>query len=164
MTPARFLRELCIALGVAGLGIWAVTRWVAIPWVVEGPSMEPTLMEGDRVIVDLWSLRGRLPRPGSVVVFSGPGDEDLVKRVAREPYPGNDPYPPAAVGTQSPLEPSFIVLGDNPGQSRDSREFGRVPRHRIRGRVVWRYWPLSRAGAIDTSGPPDLLADPPPGR
>jgi len=149
MSPARFLRELCLVLLVAGGGIWAATRWVAIPWVVEGPSMEPTLQDGDRVIVELWTLRGRPPAPGSVVVFSGPGGEDLVKRVAREPYPGNDPYPPAAVRPDSPLEPSFLVLGDNASQSRDSREFGRVPRHRIRGRVLWRYWPLSRAGAIE---------------
>jgi len=149
MNPARFLRELCVVLAVAGFGIWAVTRWVAIPWVVEGPSMEPTLADGDRVIVELWTLRRAQPGAGSVVVFSGPEGDDLVKRVAREPYPGNDPYPPAAMGPDSPLEPSFIVLGDNPGQSRDSREFGRVPRHRIRGRVVWRYWPLSTAGAIE---------------
>jgi hypothetical protein len=40
------------------------------------------------------------------------------------------------------------VLGDNLGQSRDSREFGRVPQHRIRGLVAWRYWPLRRLGSI----------------
>ena len=149
MTPARFLRELCVVLAVAGIGVWGVTRWMALPWVVEGPSMEPTLLDGDRVIVELWTFRERPPSPGSVVVFTGPEEDDLVKRVAREPYPGNDPYPPSAMGLDSPPEPSFVVLGDNPAHSRDSREFGRVPRHRIRGRVVWRYWPLSRAGAIE---------------
>ena len=125
-----------------------MTRWVVIPWVVSGPSMEPTLSEGDRVLVDLWSLRSRSPRPGEIVVCAGPGDEDLVKRVAREPYPGNDPYPSPVLTTSSPLEPSFVVLGDNPDHSLDSRSFGRVPQHRIRGRVAWRYWPLSRLGPI----------------
>jgi len=148
MNPARFLRELCIVLAVTGLVLWGLTRWVAIPWVVEGPSMEPTLSDGDRVLVDLWSLRRRPPRPGDVVVLWGPGDEAFVKRVAQEPYPGKDPYPAAALGTQSPLESSYVVLGDNSGQSRDSRDFGRVPRHRVRGLVVWRYWPLSRLGSI----------------
>jgi signal peptidase I len=119
-----------------------------IPWVVSGPSMEPTLHEADRVLVDLWTLRSRPPRPGEIVVCSGPGDEDLVKRVAREPYPGNDPYPSPVLATNSPLEPTFALLGDNLDQSFDSRSFGRVPQHCIRGRVVWRYWPLSRAGAI----------------
>jgi len=148
MNPARFLRELCIVLAVTGLVLWGLTRWVAIPWVVEGPSMEPTLSDGDRVLVELWSLRRRPPRSGDVVVLSGPGDESLVKRVGQEPYPGKDPYPAAALGIRSSLEPSYVVLGDNPDQSRDSREFGRVPRHRFRGRVVWRYWPLSRLGSI----------------
>jgi signal peptidase I len=149
MNPVRFLRELCLVLAVTGFALWGATRWVAIPWVVEGPSMEPTLIDGDRVLVDLWTLRGNLPRAGDIVVLSGPADEALVKRIGREPYPGGDPYPTASLGTESPLEPSFIVLGDNPAHSRDSREFGRVPRHRIRGRVAVRYWPLSRFGSIE---------------
>ena len=110
--------------------------------------MEPTLRDGDRVLVDLLTLRRRLPRPGEVVVFEGPGDEDLVKRIAREPYPGKDPYPAARLATNSPLEPAFVALGDNSDESFDSRAFGRVPQHRIRGRVIWRYWPVSRAGPI----------------
>lgn len=111
--------------------------------------MEPTLAAGDHVVVDLWSFRSRAPRPGEIVVIRGPGDQDLVKRVGREPYPGTTLYPPAALPSDSPLEPMFIVLGDNPANSVDSREFGRVPLHRIRGRVAWRYWPLSRAGPIE---------------
>jgi len=40
----------------------------------------------------------------------------------------------------------FFVLGDNRGVSIDSRSFGLVPRDRIFGRVVTRYWPYDRAG------------------
>jgi signal peptidase I len=72
-----------------------------------------------------------------------------VKRVAREPYPGTASYPPATIAADSQLEASFIVLGDNPAESLDSRAFGRVPQHRIRGRVFWRYWPLMRWGSIE---------------
>ncbi len=111
--------------------------------------MEPTLREGDRVLVDLITLRGRLPRTGEIVVVSGPSGEDLVKRIAREPYPGEAPYPASTLPTDSPLEPTFVVLGDNPVDSLDSRAFGRVPQHRIRGRLGWRYWPVSRLGPIE---------------
>ncbi len=148
MSPARFLRDLCVVL-VAVLGVvWGVTRWLMIPWVVAGPSMEPTLEEGDRLLVNLFELRGRLPRTGEIVVIAGPGGEDLVKRVAREPYSAEVPYPAPVLTPDSPLEPTFPVLGDNKDQSLDSRTFGRVPRHRIRGLVVWRYWPLTRLGSI----------------
>lgn len=147
--PARFLRDLVLILIGAGVLVGAVTRWVAIPWQVGGDSMSPTLEDGDRVLVDLWTLRGRPPRPGEIVLLAGPGEEALVKRVAREPYPGDDPYPAPALPADSPLEPTYPVLGDNAAASSDSRVFGRIPLHRIRGRVAWRYWPPSRLGAIE---------------
>jgi signal peptidase I len=40
-------------------------------------------------------------------------------------------------------------LGDNAAASNDSRAFGVIPSRRIRGRVVWRYWPPSRTGVIE---------------
>ena len=110
--------------------------------------MEPTLRAGDRVLVALWTYHGRTPSRGEIVVFAGPGDEQLVKRIGPEPYPDGAPYPNPHFPAE-PLEPSFIVLGDNPAESSDSRSFGRIPLRRIRGRVIWRYWPLSRAGSIE---------------
>ena len=149
LSPFGFLRDLLAVLAISGLLVWGVTRWVAVPWVVQGSSMDPTLTEGDRVIVDLLTLERRAPRAGEIVLFAGPGDEDLVKRVAREPYPGEAPLPSPALLPESPLEPSYVVLGDNPPESSDSRAFGRVPRHRVRGRIFWRYWPPSRWGPIE---------------
>ena len=149
MSPARFLRDLVVVLALTGAFVWGVTRWLLIPFAVEGPSMQPTLGDGERVLVDLWTFRSRRPLAGDVVLVSGPADEDLVKRIASEPRPGADRFPPAEVPTDSPSEPAFIVLGDNAGESRDSRSFGRVPLHRIRGRVRWRYWPPSRLGTIE---------------
>lgn len=148
MSPGTFLRRLCLVLALAGAFVWSVTEWVVIPWVVDGPSMEPTLLAGDCVLVDLWTFRSRPPHVGEIVAAVGPGDENLVKRIGPEPDPSADPYP-APVVAPSASEPGFVLLGDNPSRSDDSRAFGRIPASRIRGRVAWRYWPLSRAGTIE---------------
>ena len=135
LTLTRFLRELVLILGGSVLVVAAVTRWVAVPWAVEGPSMSPTLHDGDRVIVALTSYRRHAPRIGDVVLLEGPGGTPLVKRVAE---------PPVDV-----RQGTLWVLGDNAAESSDSREFGPLPLSHVRGRVTWRYWPPSRWGAIE---------------
>ncbi|MGH3783666.1 MAG: nickel-type superoxide dismutase maturation protease [Pseudonocardiaceae bacterium] len=77
------------------------------PWrraVVRGPSMSPTLSDGDVLLV---SLRAR-PRPGAVVLVGWPQRPGLlsVKR---------------AVGRHGD---GWWVLGDNPAASTDSRQLG----------------------------------------
>lgn len=135
-------------LAVTLAGTLLLTRFVAIPWAVAGPSMEPTLGDGDRVVVDLWSYRRRAPRPGEVALLYGPGGTAIVKRIA------GGPEDPEEIPVRSPFrpvkadEPWFRVSGDNGGLSQDSRSFGPVPQHLFRGRVVWRYWPLDRIGPI----------------
>ena len=68
------------------------------------------------------------------------GLELVVKRVAVG-RPGRE------TGAGSGRE-TIWVLGDNAAASHDSRRFGPVPRESFRGRVVWRYWPLERAGSV----------------
>ena len=129
---ARFVLRLAIVLGAVLAAVLLGTRFVAVPWVVSGPSMEPTLVAGDHVLVDLWTYRRRDPREGEIALLDAPWGAPIVKRVARR-LPSGDRY---------------RVLGDNAADSTDSRMFGSVERGRFRGRVVWRYWPLSRAGWI----------------
>ena len=98
-------------------------------FVVADTSMRPTLEPGDRLFVLQW-LR---PRVGELLVLQEP-DAQLtfaVKRVAQ-------------------LEPDgdVIVHADNPNVSRDSREFGPVPRRLIVGRVIFRYLPAKTRGRL----------------
>ena len=88
---------------------------------VEDRSMEPTLAAGDYVLVNRWSYRVGRPMKGDVVVLRDPQAprRHLVKRIADVSVSG------------------AYVVGDNAQPSRDSRAFGRVPRHLIVGRV-WR--------------------------
>ncbi|HET8933934.1 MAG TPA: signal peptidase I [Polyangiales bacterium] len=71
---------------------------VAEPFEIEGPSMEPTLLSGDRVVVEKFrfglflplrehaELSWSNPRPGDVVVLRSPADGvDIIKRVIGVP-------------------------------------------------------------------------------
>jgi len=137
-----------VLLAALLVGFILAMRHVALPWAIAGPSMLPALAPGDRVLVDPWSFRYRLPRPGEVVLFDGPAAQPdrLVKRVAVPPAAARAPLPGPWGGVVG--EDWVWVLGDNTAQSLDSRRFGAVPAERVVGRVFWRYWPLSRVGPV----------------
>jgi signal peptidase I len=46
-------------------------------------------------------------------------------------------------------EGHYLVLGDNRNNSYDSHYWGFVPKDKIVGRAVVRFWPINRAGGID---------------
>jgi nickel-type superoxide dismutase maturation protease len=96
--------------------------------VVEGESMWPTLVPGDRLLV----VRTRRVRRGDLVAVPDPRERGrtIVKRVALVE------------------RDAVTVVGDNAGASTDSRVFGPVDRRDLRGRVVYRYWPEDRRGRI----------------
>lgn len=80
---------------------------------VVGPSMQPSFHPGTLVLGLKW-LR---PRAGSVVIAERGGLE-LIKRVAK-------------VGEQG-----YYLLGDNPSQSTDSREYGWFGRGSIKSVII----------------------------
>jgi nickel-type superoxide dismutase maturation protease len=100
---------------------------------VEGPSMEPTLLTGDRLIVVARGPGGRgRVRTGDLVALRHPAENRrlLVKRVV------------AVTGDE------VTVQGDNRHHSTDSRDFGPVDRRALVGRVVYRYFPPGLAGPV----------------
>lgn len=46
-------------------------------------------------------------------------------------------------------EGHYLVLGDNRNNSYDSHYWGFVPKDKIVGRAIVRFWPIDRAGGID---------------
>lgn len=132
--------------------------------IEEGPSMQPNLYQGYRVMTEKISYRLHPPQRGDVVIVDRPeGETALIKRVMAvagetvevrdghvfingrrldEPWVaeynfGGRSYPPALI----PADHVF-VLGDNRSNSRDSRAIGPVHVDSIRGRVEFVYWPL----------------------
>jgi nickel-type superoxide dismutase maturation protease len=93
---------------------------------VAGPSMLPTLAEGERLL----ARRVRRLRTGDLVVCRSPLEPDrlLVKRVA------------GIEGRQ------IRVQGDNAGASTDSRAFGPIDRREVLGVACYRYAPPEAAG------------------
>lgn len=141
-----------------------VHLFLAQATVVFGQSMEPNLSAYQRLIIDKISYHFRSPHRNDIVVLKVPTmDELLVKRIVALPgetvriengivYINNEPLPELFAHDQSPqnmetqtLGPlQYFVLGDNRGNSNDSRVFGPIDREYIVGRVWVRYWPLNQ--------------------
>ncbi len=87
--------------------------------VVKGHSMQPTLNEGQRVVVFRWAYLFSKPKKGEVVVFKGDAGKEYVKRI-----------------TASANKDEFVVEGDNRG---DSKGLEPVNREAVIGSVVAKY-------------------------
>jgi len=127
-----------------------------------GPSMQPNLYAGYRVMTEKISYYLHAPRRGDIVVVERPELEgNLIKRVMGLPgevievrnghtYINGEPVDEPWIvffggrdipATHIPAGHVFII-GDNRPNSRDSREIGAVPFEDIIGRAWFVYWPL----------------------
>ncbi len=88
-------------------------------YICEGTSMNPTLKDGQVVLVD----RNAEIKVGDIVVAKHPVEQnsEVIKRVGRINEKGN-----------------YFLVGDNLEDSNDSRHFGAVTREYIKGKVVAR--------------------------
>lgn len=124
--------------GVCVILILIFIQFVARLAIVQGPSMEPTLRDGDIVVVWQWGYR---PSQGDIVITNSnnPFGVRLVKRVVAV---GGETYTPeTGLSTEVP-DGSVFLVGDNRNHSRDSREAGAIPESEVMGKVVARVWPF----------------------
>lgn len=141
---------------------------------IPSESMETTLLVDDRVLVNKVSYQLHDVHRGDVVVFARPDNDpaeirDLIKRVVG--LPGEtvegrggsvyingmrleeSSYLDVGVVTED-FEPVVVpenevfVMGDNRGNSTDSRVFGTVSEERIVGRAFVLFWPVNRIGSL----------------
>jgi signal peptidase I len=187
----RALFELTLTVLVAVGLAFAVQAWAVKPYKIPTASMEPTLTEGQRILVD------RLfdsPHVGQIVVFhppagadseqcgrahpasapcdwpnsessetfvkrivAGPGDVITIRdgHVIRDGHAEPDRYTsPCGPGQPdctftTPIRiprGMWFMMGDNRGDSDDSRFWGPVPGSWIIGNAFVTYWPPDRIG------------------
>src|SRR5947208_1892686 len=87
MTVWRIL-WLIIKFGLAALFIALPIRWfVAQPFIVAGPSMEPTLKTKEYLVIDKLWYRFHPPQRGDVIIMRYPLDSNtyFVKRIIGMP-------------------------------------------------------------------------------
>jgi len=198
--------ELVLIVAIAvGLAV-AIQAFLVKPYKIPSGSMEPTLVPGQRVLVDRIGKSLGNPSVGEIVVFhppleaehevcgptphhvttgqqacdaplpqestvnyikrivAGPGDEMYIKEghvyrrksgtstFVRE----KDSYIRPCEGrtecsftTPIKIPPGhWFMMGDNRGESDDSRFWGPVPTAWIIGDAFFTYWPPSRVGPI----------------
>lgn len=188
-----FWRELPVLVVIAFVVALLIKTFLLQAFYIPSASMEPTLVEGDRVLVEKVSYRFGEPKRGDVVVFEKEfgaailpveddpwwedigsalkglfgfptgGTQDFIKRVMAvegdtiegregrvfvngeavdEPYlaEGTETSPFGAVKIP---EGMIFVMGDNRGNSDDSRAFGPIPVDEVVGHAFLLLWPPS---------------------
>ncbi|MGH9114307.1 MAG: signal peptidase I, partial [Acidimicrobiales bacterium] len=170
----RAVVEWVVILGIAVLAAFLIRTFVVEPFFIPSGSMEPTLQVNDRVLVNKLSYDLHPVHRGDIVVFRkppndvSPGISDLIKRVIGLPgetisaHGGSvyingqklaEPWLPKGVTTAAfgPVhipKGDYFMMGDNRGDSADSRVIGPVSAKLFVGRAFVRVWPLSRLGGL----------------
>lgn len=165
------LREWIIIAGIVFAVMSLLNIYVFNVSTVIGKSMQPTLYEGEKLIINKISLSFGSPGRGEIVVLHDPSTgpdrkEYLVKRIIgipgdivevkdRQLYVNGkqveEPYTDTTIqdpdfGALTVQEGTYFVMGDNrhAGASKDSRYFGAVAKSSIVGKVSLIWWPFSR--------------------
>ncbi len=138
--------------------------------VVEGPSMRPTLLSGEWIVVNRLTYRVGSPQRGDVVVFLPPTNaqtDDLIKRVVGLPLETVAVRDGSVWVNGAPLEEGYVsgttypdnewrlgedelfVMGDNRPISLDSRSFGPIKLSEVVGKAWLIYWPPEEWGLLE---------------
>ena len=152
------------------VSIISIRAFIVTPVMVSGNSMNPTLENGELLLLS--KIGSNYERNDIVVINYDNGivEEKLIKRIIGLPgekieYKNgmlyvNDEYmvDPFAYDTYdfSTLvlgdiipENKYLVLGDNRGNSIDSRMIGLIDKNDIEGKTSIRFYPLDKIGKVE---------------
>ena len=153
------LREIIETLLLTFFIFWLVNSAVG-RYRIDGNSMNPTLFNGQYLLINNVSYYLDEPERGDIVVFRHPDqDLNLIKRVIGVPGDQiqirdrevrvngiliDEPYikeSPAYSGSWEVPENTLFVLGDNRNNSSDSHSWDVLPEENLLGKAMVVYWP-----------------------
>ena len=162
------MKQLFRDIATAMLIVLVITTFIK-PTVVHGSSMEPTLNDGDYLLVSKQAYIFDEPERGEIIIFPVEEKEKLyIKRVIGLPgdeiaIEGGKVYVNSIEDSQEYTlagitsgyidslvvpEGEIFVLGDNRLNSIDSREIGTQKIDDVTGVAIVRLWPLNRFGGL----------------
>ena len=157
-------KDWAISILMALVIAFVIRYFIVELYLVDGPSMRPTLQSAERLVVNKFIYRFRAPERGEILVFRYPKDpsRDFIKRVIAVPGDTieikdgrvfvnqqlmNEPYILSKTRGDYPLttipEGHIFVMGDNRNNSEDSRfaDVGFVPYELVKGKAMMVFWP-----------------------
>jgi signal peptidase I len=161
------LREI-LETALLTLVVFLVLNTLTGRFQVRGQSMEPTLHNGQYLVVSKLAYWLRPPGRGDIVVFRPPNgaSDDYIKRIVGLPgervtvrdgeirvdgAPLEEPYIPKQGSYSGSWElgpDQYFVLGDNRSNSSDSHTWGTLPGENIIGKAWLCYWPPEAWGLV----------------
>lgn len=159
------LLEWAKALVLAVVLALVIRVFLVETYLVDGNSMQPSLHDGERVLINKLVYRFSEPAPTDVIVFRYPREpwRDFIKRVVAvagqtievqggrvfvDGIPLEEPYlqtqTHGSFGPEEVPSGTVFVMGDNRNFSLDSRDasVGFVPIANIKGKAMVIFWPL----------------------
>lgn len=159
-------------IGIAVILVLLIFNFVGQKTNVVGKSMEPTLYDGDQLVIDKLSYRFGEVERFDIIVFPYEPKLYYIKRVIGLPGEEvridngqvfvNDVVIDDAFGfdiireygNNLPLvvpDDEYFVMGDNRNKSSDSRytDVGTIYKEDIIGKAIVRIWPMSTFGALE---------------
>jgi signal peptidase I len=170
----RMLLEILQTLALAAVFYFLIDAVVGRE-MVQKISMEPTLVQGEILMVNKMAYKFSEPQYGEIITFHYPLDPELayVKRVIGLPGDTvevtggqvfvngkllNEPYISEAPDYEGVWEippGDLFVLGDNRNPSADSHIWGFLPENDVIGKAFLVYWPINSIQVLKT---PDIFA------